>query len=58
MEFDRMLIRYGELSTKGKNIKQFVTKLAQNVKRAMTDLAEVRIHGERDRMYIILNGAD
>ncbi|EJO7756420.1 tRNA 4-thiouridine(8) synthase ThiI [Listeria monocytogenes] len=58
MEFDRMLIRYGELSTKGKNRKQFVTKLAQNVKRAMTDLPEVRIHGERDRMYIILNGAD
>ncbi|EAC6951505.1 tRNA 4-thiouridine(8) synthase ThiI, partial [Listeria monocytogenes] len=49
MEFDRMLIRYGELSTKGKNRKQFVTKLAQNVKRAMTDLPEVRIHGERDR---------
>ncbi|HBM3850841.1 TPA: tRNA 4-thiouridine(8) synthase ThiI [Listeria innocua] len=58
MEFDRMLIRYGELSTKGKNRKQFVTRLAQNVKRAMKDLPEVRIHGERDRMYIILNGAD
>ncbi|HHT5854701.1 TPA: tRNA uracil 4-sulfurtransferase ThiI, partial [Listeria monocytogenes] len=58
MEFDRMLIRYGELSTKGKNRKQFVTKLAQNVKCAMTDLPEVRIHGERDRMYVILNGAD
>ncbi|MCB2657610.1 tRNA 4-thiouridine(8) synthase ThiI, partial [Listeria monocytogenes] len=51
MEFDRMLIRYGELSTKGKNRKQFVTKFAQNVKREMKDLPEVRIHGERDRMY-------
>ncbi|MBC1449804.1 tRNA 4-thiouridine(8) synthase ThiI [Listeria welshimeri] len=58
MEFDRILIRYGELSTKGKNRKQFVTRLAHNVKRAMNDLPEVRIHGERDRMYIILNGED
>lgn len=58
MEFDRILIRYGELSTKGKNRKQFVTRLAHNVKRAMKDLPEVRIHGERDRMYIILNGED
>ncbi|MBC1587710.1 tRNA 4-thiouridine(8) synthase ThiI [Listeria welshimeri] len=58
MEFDRILIRYGELSTKGKNRKQFVTRLAHNVKRTMKDLPEVRIHGERDRMYIILNGED
>ncbi|EUJ33291.1 thiamine biosynthesis protein ThiI [Listeria floridensis FSL S10-1187] len=57
MEFERILIRYGELSTKGKNRKQFVARLATNVKRVVQDMPEVKVHGERDRMQLYLNGA-
>ncbi|WP_163653368.1 tRNA uracil 4-sulfurtransferase ThiI [Listeria sp. PSOL-1] len=58
MEFERILIRYGELSTKGKNRKRFVAVLAKNVKRVVKDFKEVKVHGERDRMQLYLNGAD
>lgn len=58
MEFDRIVIRYGELSTKGRNRKQFIKTLAHNVKTAISDMPEVKVYGERDRMYLILNGAD
>lgn len=58
MEFERILIRYGELSTKGKNRKQFVAKLATNVKQAMKDMPEIKVLGERDRMQLYLNGAN
>ena len=33
IKYDTVLIRYGELSTKGKNRKQFVTKLLNNIKK-------------------------
>ncbi|WP_088840406.1 tRNA uracil 4-sulfurtransferase ThiI [Listeria sp. ILCC797] len=58
MKFERILIRYGELSTKGKNRKQFVARLATNVKRVLKDMPEIKVHGERDRMQLYLNGAD
>ncbi|WP_099221311.1 tRNA uracil 4-sulfurtransferase ThiI [Listeria costaricensis] len=58
MEFERILIRYGELSTKGKNRKQFVARLASNVKKVVRDMPNVKVHGERDRMQLFLNGAD
>lgn len=58
MKYDRIVVRYGELSTKGRNRKQFIKKLAHNVKRAIADFPEVKVFGERDRMYLLLNGAD
>lgn len=58
MKYDRIVVRYGELSTKGRNRKQFIRKLAHNVKRAIGDFPEVKVFGERDRMYLLLNGAD
>ncbi|WP_439442552.1 tRNA uracil 4-sulfurtransferase ThiI [Listeria aquatica] len=57
MEFERILIRYGELSTKGKNRKQFVARLAANVRRVVKDMPDITVHGERDRMQLFLNGA-
>ena len=35
MNYDRIMVRYGELSTKGKNKKDFVNKLASNIKHAL-----------------------
>ncbi|MEN4273849.1 tRNA uracil 4-sulfurtransferase ThiI, partial [Enterococcus faecalis] len=51
-------VRYGELSTKGKNRKTFIMQLAQNVKRALADFPALKIHADRDRMHILLNGED
>lgn len=58
MNYDQILIRYGELSTKGKNRKGFVVKLRRNVKTALREFKEVEIETTRDRMYITLNGVD
>ncbi|NSP43911.1 tRNA 4-thiouridine(8) synthase ThiI [Enterococcus faecalis] len=52
------MARYGELSTKGKNRKTFIMQLAQNVKRALADFPALKIHADRDRMHILLNGED
>ncbi|SFH66319.1 tRNA uracil 4-sulfurtransferase ThiI [Pisciglobus halotolerans] len=58
MLYNEVMIRYGELSTKGKNKKAFINRLAQNVKAALHDFEEIKVHADRDRMHLILNGAD
>nr|WP_242590606.1 tRNA uracil 4-sulfurtransferase ThiI [Enterococcus sp. MSG2901] len=52
------MVRYGELSTKGKNRKTFIMQLAQNVRQALKEFPEIKIHADRDRMHLLLNGAD
>lgn len=56
MNYDQIIIRYGELSLKGKNRNQFVDKLRKSVQNALRDFPNVKIQGTRDRMYIHLNG--
>ncbi|WP_077621228.1 tRNA uracil 4-sulfurtransferase ThiI [Sediminibacillus massiliensis] len=58
MEYAHILIRYGELTLKGKNRKQFTIQLQENIKEKIQDMPTVKIKRQRDRMYIILNGAD
>lgn len=58
MKYTEIMVRYGELSTKGKNRKLFISQLAQNVKRVLGDFPAVKIHADRDRMHLILNGED
>ena len=58
MKYTGIMVRYGELSTKGKNRKTFIMQLAQNVKRALADFPALKIHADRDRMHILLNGED
>lgn len=58
MKYTEIIVRYGELSTKGKNRKTFIMQLAQNVKRALADFPALKIHADRDRMHILLNGED
>ncbi|MFS1126230.1 tRNA sulfurtransferase, partial [Enterococcus faecalis] len=53
-----IMVRYGELSTKGKNRKSFIMQLAQNVRQALKEFPEIKIHADRDRMHLLLNGAD
>lgn len=58
MNYTEIMVRYGELSTKGKNRKMFIAQLAQNVKRALKDFPAVKIHADSDRMHLLLNGED
>lgn len=57
MKYTEIMVRYGELSTKGKNRRLFINQLIMNVKKALTDYPEVKIHGARDRMHLLLNDA-
>jgi tRNA uracil 4-sulfurtransferase len=58
MMYDRILIRYGEISTKGRNRNKFIDRLRKNIKRALSDYPNAAIKAERDRMFILLNGED
>ncbi|HFX3851118.1 TPA: tRNA uracil 4-sulfurtransferase ThiI [Enterococcus faecium] len=58
MKYSEIMVRYGELSTKGKNRKSFIMQLAQNVRQSLKDFPEIKIHADRDRMHLLLNGAD
>ncbi|MBM7692903.1 thiamine biosynthesis protein ThiI [Peribacillus deserti] len=58
MIYDHILIRYGEISTKGKNRKGFIDKLKSNIKRALQEFKSIRVEADRDRMYVLLNGED
>lgn len=52
MMYKEILIRYGELSTKGKNKKDFIARLRENIRYSFSDLAPLKIRTERDRMFI------
>ena len=56
--YDHILVRFGELSTKGKNRKDFIKKLLINVRNALRDFDALSYERTHDRMYIILNGED
>lgn len=58
MKYSEIMVRYGELSTKGKNRKLFITRLASNVKKSLVDFPHVKVKAERDRMHLLLNGED
>ncbi|WP_017473410.1 tRNA uracil 4-sulfurtransferase ThiI [Amphibacillus jilinensis] len=58
MLYDHILIRYGELSLKGKNRKVFINQLHENVRHQLRAFPTVKIKSGRDRMSILLNGAD
>lgn len=54
----KMMVRYGELSTKGKNKKQFTQRLAKNIKDVLEDIDGLKIKAEFDYLYIDLNGVE
>ncbi|MCQ6278381.1 tRNA uracil 4-sulfurtransferase ThiI [Bacillus sp. EB600] len=56
MNYDRILVRYGEISTKGRNRHQFVEKLKKSIKNALQLYPKVKIEAGRDRTFILLNG--
>ena len=56
MIYDRILVRYGELSIKGKNRKYFKNALHRIIRRKCRSLENITYEITRDRFYIILNG--
>ncbi len=54
--YDTVLIRYGELSTKGKNRKNFTRRLYQNIRNMLQDYKNLEYSRTYDRIYIKLNG--
>ncbi len=56
--YNHILVRFGELSTKGKNKKDFIKKLLINVKNALREYDKLTYERTHDRMYIMLNGED
>lgn len=58
MEFDHVLIRYGELGLKGKNMKQFIKQLQRNIKYQLKDYPQTKVTRTQGRMFVELHGAD
>lgn len=58
MEYTEIMVRYGELSTKGHNKKNFIDRLGANVRKALHSFGQVKVHAQRDRLHVDLNGAD
>jgi thiamine biosynthesis protein ThiI len=58
MQYTEVMIRYGELSTKGKNKKYFINRLGQNVRNALIEYKQLEVKWQRDRMHVELNGDD
>lgn len=58
MKYDHIMVRFGELSTKGKNKKDFIKVLAKNIKNALSDFSNLDIDVRFDHIYVVLNEND
>lgn len=55
---DVILIRYGELNTKGRNRKFFINKLEANIRKKLKQYPDLEFRSQRDRMYISFSKYD
>ena len=58
INYSHIMVRFGELSTKGKNKKDFIRILADNIRRGLVDYKELSYEIRYDHIYIALNGTD
>ena len=58
MQYSEIMIRYGELSTKGKNRMRFINKLKRNIQDVLSIYPAVHVKAERDRGHVYLHGTD
>ena len=56
--YDHIIVRYGELSTKGKNRKEFTRQLTHNIKKRLSDYEQLTFNTLHDGLFIKLNGED
>ena len=55
MKYDHIMVRFGELSTKGKNKSEFIRVLAKNIKSALSDFSSLEYIVKHDHIYVKLN---
>lgn len=55
IKYDYIMIRFGELSTKGKNKRQFIHLLFSNIKHALKDFSSVELEERYDHIYVKIN---
>ena len=58
INYDYIMVRFGELSTKGKNKIDFIKTLGNNIKHALKEYPELGFDIKRDHIYVELNGVD
>lgn len=58
MSTDMIIVFFGELSTKGKNIMDFIRLLGKNIKHALREFDSLEYEIKKDHIYILLNGCD
>lgn len=58
MQYSEIMVRYGELSTKGKNRMRFINQLRRNIEHVLSFYPDVTVTAERDRGHVYLNGTD
>lgn len=57
-EFDHILIRYGELGIKGKNVNKFMIRLQENIQAQLRSFKGIKVKWTRGRMFVLLNGQE
>ena len=55
INYDHIMVRFGELNTKGKNKKEFIRTLASNIKSALKDWPNLILETRYDHIYVGLN---
>lgn len=58
LTYSEIMVRYGELSTKGKNRMRFINKLKHNIQDVLSIYPAVQVTADRDRCHVFLNGQD
>lgn len=58
MQYEHILIRYGELGLKGKNMGKFLTRLQNNIIHALEEFPEIKVARTQGRLFVVLNGND
>ncbi len=56
MNTDMIIVFFGELGTKGRNIMDFIRLLGKNIKYALKDFPSLTYEIKKDHIYILLNG--
>ncbi|MBY7143881.1 tRNA 4-thiouridine(8) synthase ThiI [Virgibacillus sp. NKC19-3] len=58
MQYDHILIRYGEMALKGKNMNKFISRLQENIQHKLKEFAHIKVKRTQGRMFVLLHGHD
>lgn len=58
MKYDHIMVRFGELSTKGKNKNDFINTLYKNIIRSLKEFKTLSFEKRYDHIYVLLNNED